>query len=196
MAQQISRTYPASAQTAHDCRCFGRARDLQRNAYRDRSARRQYRPRRRADTVSRRNSSEPFVSRQDTPCRPRRHEPDRRSRRHSCEGARGSSGSGLLLSVKSGRGRLMHDRRQHFHQCRRRECVALRHGAPARARHRSRAGRRTRARPPTYPAQGQYGLRSEATVHRRRRYAWRHHGCGIAPVPEADNARNRVSRGS
>ena len=44
------------------------------------------------------------------------------------------------------------------------------------------------------PAQGQYRLRSEAALHRRRRHARDHHGRDPEALPETARSRDRVSR--
>ena len=66
---------------------------------------------------------------------------------------------------------LVPDRRQHREQCRRSERAALRHGARAGPGPRSGAGGRPDLGWAAQPAQGQYRLRPEAAVHRRRRHA-------------------------
>ena len=79
------------------------------------------------------------------------------------------------------RRRQLRYRRQYLHQRGRYQRAALRQHARSRARYRSGAARRPRLGRSQGIAQRQYGLRSKASLHRRRRHARHHHqGCAQA----------------
>ena len=92
--------------------------------------------------------------------------------------------SRLVLPARSGIARLLRDRRQPFHQCRRQSRHPLRHDARTGARPRSGAAGRHHRHQPQQAAEEQRRLRSEAAVHRLGRHARHHHARRIAAVSE------------
>ena len=105
---------------------------------------------------------------------------DRRSRRAAAAHPGGSREARVAVPGGLRRARLGAHRRQRGHQCRRQRRDPVRHDARLGAGTRSGARRRHRDSCAEPDAQEQRGLRREATVHRLRGDARRHHAAGAA----------------
>ena len=99
-----------------------------------------------------------------------------------------------LFPAVDRRGRLVRDRRQPLHQCRRHRRARLRQHARAGAGRRGGARLRRGVGRPEDAAQGQYRLRPQAPVHRRGRHARRGHRRGADAGAEAPRRRRRLHR--
>ena len=150
---------------------------LQRGANRHRAAGRQHRACRRTDAGLERRGDHPLdpAPARDPGGRPRRRRHDLRSGRHPCRGPGRRARRRPALSPVAGVGGKLHHRRQCLDQRRRRDRNRLRQYP--RPRHRGRGGacRWSDRQWLKQAAQGQYRLRCEGPLHRRRGHARRGH---------------------
>ena len=150
---------------------------LRRGRPRDRAARRQYRARRRRRAARRPRQHRPGA-RSDEPGpgdRPGQFHDDGRGGVRAGRSAAGRSGGRPAVPAEPRRRGELPDRRQPVDKRRRDRGTALRQHPRIDPGRRGRIAGRARLERPQRFAQGQYRLRSETALHRRRRDARHHH---------------------
>ena len=195
-ARHVPRPHPGGAAARLGRRGVGDRQARRRDRDRDRAARRQYRAGRRPGSAPRRGRALAQPPRPHPRGRSDLQHHHLRGGRDLAARARGGRRRRPALSAAAALGRHLHDRRQSLHQCRRHRRAGARHRALARARPRGRAGRRPRAQQPQQAQEGQYRLRSQEPVHRRRGHARHHHRGGAQAGAAPALGRDRVRRGA